>query len=66
MTLTRKRLLPWAIAAGVPVLIYLVLVFVTPVCGRIVGYADQQPPLRATRLPNGWAPENIDVIRRLA
>jgi len=66
MTLTQKRLLPWAIVVGVPALIYIALLLVTPVCGRVVGYADQQPPLRATRLPNGWAPENIDVIRRLA
>ena len=66
MTRTRKRILSWAIVAGVPALGYLVLVLVTPVCGHIVGYADQQPPLRATSLPNGWAPENIGVIRRLA
>ena len=66
MTPTQKRLLPWALAVGVPALCYFVLVLITPVCGHIVGYADRQPPLRTTRLPNGWAPENIDVICRLA
>ena len=66
MPRTRKRIRQWAIVLGGPVLIYLLLVLLTPVCGHIVGYADQQPPLRVTRLPNGWAPENVAAIRRLA
>ena len=66
MSHTRKRILPWAIAVGGLALGYLGLVLLTPSFGHIVGYADRQPPLRVTRLPNGWAPENVDAIRRLA
>ena len=66
MTRTRKWLLPLVSAVGVTAACYLMLMLVTPVCGRIIGYSDRQPPLRVTQLPNGWAPENVDVIRRLA
>lgn len=55
-----------AIGVGLPVGGYLLLFLLTPTCGRVVGFADQQPPLRTTSLPNGWAPKNVDVIHRLA
>ena len=66
MTRIRNRIRLLAIAIGGPALLYLLLVLLTPVCGQIVGYADPQPQLRVTRLPNGWAPENVAAINRLA
>ena len=56
----------WLALVALPVAGYLTLVIFTPVAGHLVGYADQQPPLRVTHFPGGWAPENAEAIHRLA
>ena len=62
-----NKQLRWvAFLVGLPVVGYLVLFLFTPVCGKVVGAGDQQPPARVIHLPGGWAPEDADAIRRLA
>ena len=48
------------LAGLVPFLIYLMLVLLTPTFGKVVGYADQQPPLRVA------AAGNVEKPLRLA
>ena len=66
MARLQKQFRRWALILGLPAVGYLLLVILTPLCGRVVGTANQQPPVCVTHLPGGWAPENADVIRRLA
>jgi hypothetical protein len=42
------------------------LVLLTPTFGKIVGYANQQPPLQIVQPARGWLPDDVAKIHRLA
>ena len=52
-----------AVAAGG--LLYFCLAMLTPACGHLIGYANDQPPLRVVRLSDATTDAEVQRILRL-
>ena len=61
-----KLLVRLGVAVGVALFVYFCLVILTPTLGKIVGYADQQPPLKVSTMSELTPSGAAEAIQRLA
>lgn len=63
---TKRRLIGAVIAIGLVAFVYFCIVILTPTFGKVVEYADEQPPQQITRLSPLSPPDAAKAIERLA